>query len=205
MKAPVAFAFVIALLLLSWVVGPKLGEGDQLSGGVDAASSADELESDRDRRAASPEGDESPGRELLSSQEVRHAPPPDLPSGAEGPLAGRHPRDSQMARDLRRQNQLDPELPLPPGMESFEVQVFNRESSETVSAFLCSVRLVGSERPPVNFHLTADRGIASFPVPRDQTFDLHVEAPGFETAVLSQLGFEFKQPGPLQVGLVPAQ
>lgn len=203
-------AALVVMFSVYWVLGP--GRGDREASSADGAGTlavATETGQHSLDQVAAPAGSEERERQLLgetdSRPKQRPIPPgPTAPGrlGAEGPQLGINPRDPNLAKQRRQQEQRKAPLPLPPGIGNYEVQVFGQESGETLSNFSCTVQLVEGDRPPVEFRRATADGVAEIPVPRDQVFDLHVAARGYETTVLKQLGFEFKGDEPLQVVLV---
>ncbi len=213
MKLSLNFAVPVALVAMFsvyWVLGPGRGGSEASStDGPGILTAVTDNGQDGLDQAATPVGSEESERqrlgELGSRTTQRPIPPgPAAPGrmGLEGPQPGFNPRDPKMAKQRRQQERRNAPLPLPPGIGNYEVQVFGQESGEALNNFTCTVQLVEGERPPVKFHRDTTDGVAKIPVLRDQVFDLHVDAPGYETTVLKQLGFEFKQPEPLQVVLV---
>jgi hypothetical protein len=216
MKLPLTLAVpaaLVALFSVYWVLGPGRGDSEAPSAdGEGTLTAVTDNGQDGLDQAATPVGSEEPERQFLGELDSRPAQRPTPPGstasgrmGLEGPQMGLNPRDPNMAKQRRQQEQRNAPLPLPPGIGNYEVQVFSQESGEALNSFTCTVQLIEGERPPVKFrHSTAD-GVAEIPVPRDQIFDLHVAAPGYETVVLRQLGFEFKRADPLQVALVRSE
>jgi hypothetical protein len=203
-------AALVAMFSVYWVLGPGRGDSEALSAdGAGTLTAVTDNGQDGLDQAATPVGSEEPERQFLGELDSRPAQRPIPPGptasgrmGLEGPQMGFNPRDPNMAKQRRQQEQRNAPLPLPPGIGNYEVQVFGQESGEALNNFTCTVQLIEGERPPVKFRRSTADGVAEIPVPRDQVFDLHVDALGYETTVLKRLGLEFKQPGPLQVVLV---